>query len=27
VRQIEKLRASDNEIDNDVRTLIRVLES
>ena len=26
VRQIEKLRASDSEIDNDVRTLMRVLE-
>jgi chromosomal replication initiator protein len=27
VRQIEKLRAADSEIDNDVRTLMRVLES
>ncbi len=27
VRQIEKLRAADSEIDSDVRTLIRVLES
>ena len=27
VRQIEKLRGMDLEIDNDVRTLMRVLES
>ncbi len=26
VRQIERLRGEDSEIDNDVRTLIRVLE-